>query len=504
MDPASWELGPLARMEDACRAGETPALPGGSRGVSALLRQLLGQCRRAWTFVIPREGGNPGTGRRVSDWIPAFAQHRLLSGDHRYNEASPCNPGACDASDEDGSARSGSAVDGSDHVGRALVKNIPMEAVRRSLEVTGRQSQRVRDLPAQLMMYYVIALGLFRSEEMREVLRLLLEGGRAMLGWAQIKPAGRPAITRARQRLGLDPLRHLYAQVVGPIATDQTQGAWYRKWRTVALDGTTLEVADSDENEKAFGRPYAQRGQSANPRVRVVGLVETGTHVLFAAEIAEYYTSEKALAQKVIDHLRPGMLCLADRLCPGYALWKQTQATGADLVWRIQEKVRLEVVDPLADGSHLCRMYLKWDGKRPVGEPVLVRSIDYELEGSAQRYRLVTTILDPEEAPAQELAELYWERWEFETALDEFKTHLRGARTPLRSQRPELVRQEVYGLLLAHFALRCVMHEAALRGGRDPDRISFLHTVRVIKRSLPRFAALPPSGVDAPVSDDPR
>lgn len=384
----------------------------------------------------------------------------------------------------------------------ALVKNIPIEEVHRSLEVTGRQSQRQRDLPAHLMMYYVVALGLFRSEETREVLRLLLEGGRAMLGWEAIEPAGRPAISRARQRLGSEPVRHLYQQIVRPIATEQTKGAWYRKWRTVALDGTTLEVPDTDENEQAFGRPYSERGQSATPRVRVVGLVETGTHVLFAAEVSGYYTGEKTLAKSVISHLKPGMLCLADRLYPGYELWKQTQATGAELVWRIREVVRLEKTAALEDGSYLARMYLKWEGDRPFGEGIPVRVIDYRVGKAPELYRLVTSILDPAEAPAQELAELYRERWEFETALDEFKTHLRGARTTLRSQRPELIRQEVYGLLLAHFALRSVMHEAALRGGRDPDRVSFTHTVRVVRRSLPRFAALPPSDVDAAIPDD--
>jgi hypothetical protein len=385
----------------------------------------------------------------------------------------------------------------------ALISHIPMEAVRRSLEVTGRQSQRERDLPAHLMMYYVIALGLFRSEETREVLRLLLEGGRVMLGWEQFRPAGRPAITRARKRLGTAPVQHLYEEVVRPIATPETQGAWYRQWRTVALDGTTLEVADSEANDQEFGRPYAQRGVSAAPRVRVVGLVETGTHVLFAAEIGAYTTSEKALAAKVIERLEPGMLCLADRLFPGYELWKQSRKTGAELAWRIKENVRLDAVEYFADGSYLSHLYASWDGKRHYGEPIPVRVIDYEVEGHRDRFRLVTSLLDPEQAPAQELAMLYRERWEFETVLDEFKTHLRGARTALRSQRPELVQQEVYGLLLAHFALRTVMHDAALRGGRDPDQISFIHTVRVIKRSLPRFAALPPSGPHATVSSDP-
>jgi len=385
----------------------------------------------------------------------------------------------------------------------ALMSHIPMEAVRRSLEVTGRQSQRERDLPAHLMMYYVIALGLFRSEETREVLRLLLEGGRVMLGWDQLRPAGRPAITRARKRLGTAPLQHLYEAVVRPIALPETLGAWYRQWRTVALDGTTLEVADSEANDQEFGRPYAQRGVSAAPRVRVVGLVETGTHVLFAAEIGAYTTSEKALAAKVIERLEPGMLCLADRLFPGYELWKQSRETGAELAWRIKENVRLDAVEYFADGSYLSHLYASWDGKRHYGEPIPVRVIDYEVEGHRDRFRLVTSLLDPEQAPAQELAMLYRERWEFETVLDEFKTHLRGARTALRSQRPELVQQEVYGLLLAHFALRTVMHDAALHGSRDPDQVSFIHTVRVVKRSLPRFAALPPSGPHAAVSSDP-
>jgi hypothetical protein len=386
----------------------------------------------------------------------------------------------------------------------ALVKSIPMDSVRQSLAVTKRASQRERALPAHLMMYLTIALPLFRAEETQEVLRLLLEGGREVLGWEQIKLAGRPAITQARKRLGEEPFRHLYEAVVRPIATKQTQGSWYRGWRTVALDGTTMEVADSEANAQVFGRPTSQRGPGAAPLLRVVGLVETGTHVLFAAEIGDYRTSEKALAQRLIPHLKPGMLCLADRLYPGFELWKKVQSTGADLVWRIRKVVRLEQVQHLRDGSHLCRMYLKWEKDRPVGEGLPVRMIEYEVPGSVETFRLVTSILDPESAPAEELAALYRERWEFETALDEFKTHLRGARTVLRSQRPDLVRQEVYGLLLAHFALRSVIHDAALKGGIDPDRISFIKTVRVVRRTLPRFAAFPPSGtiVEGVVSED--
>ncbi len=380
----------------------------------------------------------------------------------------------------------------------ALVRSVPLDQVRRSLAQTGRESKRTRELPAHVMMYYVMALALFRSEETREVLRLLLEGARQVLGWViPREPAGRSAISQARSRLGEAPLKHLYHAVVQPIATQQTQGAWYREWRTVALDGSTMEVPDTEANREAFGVPYSSRGESAAPLVRIVGLVETGTHALFGATISDYYTGEVTAAREVIQHLEAGMLCLADRYFPGYELWNEAASTGAELVWRIREKVRLPVEERLEDGSYLSRMYRRWQRGKPQGDGIPVRVIDYQITGAAERYRLVTTILDPRAAPAEELARLYHERWEFETALDEFKTHLRGARTVLRSQTPELIRQEVFGLLLAHFALREVMHDAALRGGRDPDRISFVHTVRVVRRSLPRFAALPPSGVEA-------
>jgi hypothetical protein len=381
----------------------------------------------------------------------------------------------------------------------ALMKSIPMERVRESLVRHGRQSRRIRDLPAEMMMYYVVALGLFRGEETREVLRILLHGAKEILnrhGAPAAEPAGRAGISRARTRLGEAPVRDLYASVARPIATKNTVGAWYRDWLTVALDGTTLETPDTDANAEAFGRPASTQGLSACPRLRVVGLVETGTHVLFGGAIGDYSTGEVTLARQVVEHLRPGMLCLADRYFPGYDLWNQATGTGAELVWRIRTNARLPREKELTDGSYLSHMYKRWNREKPQGEGIPVRVIEYQVTGSEEVYRVVTSILDPEQAPAEELAALYHERWEFETALDEFKTHLRGSRTVLRSQTPELVRQEVYGLLLAHFSLRSVMHDAALAGGRDPDRVSFIHTVRVVRRNLPRFAALPPSGLD--------
>jgi hypothetical protein len=380
-----------------------------------------------------------------------------------------------------------------------LTTRIPMDQVRAILKETRRESQRERALPAHVMMYYVIALGLYRPHDTCEVLRVLQEGLKAIRrGTDKIKAAGKAAISQARSRLGSEPLKRLYQTVVKPVATPETQGAFYRNWRVVALDGFTLEVPDTEANRSVFARPESPSGgESAYPRLRGVGLVEVGTHVVFGAALGSYGTGEITLAREVVPHLRRGMLCLADRYFPGYRLWKETISTGAELVWRVRENVRLPVEEQLPDGSYLSRFYEKWYKGKPRGEGIPVRVIEYEVLGKEERIRLVTSILDWKAAPAAELAALYHERWEFETTLDEFKTHLRGARTVLRSQTPELVYQEVYGILLAHFALRGLMHEAALRGGRDPDRVSFMHTVNVVRRTLPRFAAFSPSAVEA-------
>lgn len=382
-----------------------------------------------------------------------------------------------------------------------LTSRFPVNDIKQVLKDTGRQSRRVRDLPAHVMIYYVIALALYRAEPLREVLRLLLEGLRAILGFqVKVVAAGKSGISQARSRLGEEPVKRLYEQFAKPIATPDTQGAFYRGWHVVALDGFSLEVADTEENRRGFGLPGSPTAtESVWPLIRGVGLVEVGTHVIFGSVLDAYSTGEVTLAKQVVPHLRPGMLCLADRYFPGYKLWKQAVETGADLVWRVRQVIYFEEEERLPDGSFLSRFYPGRQKGKPGREGIRVRVIDYQVLGPERKeesIRIISSILDWKEAPAEELAQLYHERWEFETALDEFKTHLRGARTVLRSQTPELVRQECYGLLLAHFALRGLMHEAAQRGGRDPDRISFVHTLRIVRRTLPRFAAIPPSGVE--------
>jgi hypothetical protein len=378
-----------------------------------------------------------------------------------------------------------------------IAKFFPLEKVREVLEKTNRASMRERDLPAHVVVYYVIALALYMRSSYREVLRCLLEGVQWLLDPSSaVKVAGKSGISQARSRLGADPVKALYESVVTPIAERHTRGAWYRGWRLMSLDGSTLDVADTAENEEAYGRPGASRGSSAFPKLRFVGLLENGTHVLWGARMADYATDELRLAQEVVPALGPGMLCLADRFFPSYQLWQTAAKTGADLLWRTRQNARLDVDRRLADGSYLSRLYASTSDRRNQRQAIVVRAIDYRLQDvpeSEPVYRLITTILDPKQAPAPELAALYHERGEIETALDELKTHLRGAQIVLRSKTPELVEQEFYGLLMAHFAIRGLMHEAALRADEDPDRLSFLHAVRVVQRRLPRFAALPPA-----------
>src|SRR3712207_6223104 len=334
----------------------------------------------------------------------------------------------------------------SDHISLGVIaRAFPPGRVRRILAETGRASERERDLPAHVMVYYAIALALYMGSGTREVLRCLLEGLRRLWGAEAVRVAGRSGISQARARLGEAPLRRLYEQVVRPVATPATPGAWYRRWRLVSLDGSGLDVAGTEENFAAFGRPEASRGASAFPQLRFVALVENGTHVLFGARPGRFADGETTLAHAALPALQPGMLCLADRQFFGHALWQEAAATGADLLWRVKRNLRLPRETVLADGSYLTTIYPTEKDRRHRAGGVRVRVVEYRLEGVADAeplYRLVTTLPDPAAAPAAELAALYHERWEIEGALAELKTHLRGARVVLSSRTPELGRQE--------------------------------------------------------------
>ena len=378
-----------------------------------------------------------------------------------------------------------------------ITKTFPDSVIGSVLARTGKASVRQRDLPAQVVVYYVIALALYMQSSYREVLRCLLEG----VQWlrdpsAGVRVAGKSGISQARTRLSWEPVQQLHDELVKPIAVRSTRGAWYRTWRLVSVDGSTFDVADEKVNEDAFSRPGASRGASAYPQIRFVSLVENGTHVLFGSRMGGYQTGEITLAKAVLASLNKGMLCMADRNFFGFELWKLARGTGADLLWRMKKNMRMACEKPLPDGSYLSHVYPSERDWRHQTNGIALRVIDYRLEGidgAEPIYRLATTILDPDKAPAEELAALYHERWEIETAFDELKTHLRGANIVLRSKTPDLVRQEFYGLMMAHFAIRGLMHEAALKADQDPDRLSFLHAVRVIRRKLNVYGAIPPS-----------
>jgi len=382
-----------------------------------------------------------------------------------------------------------------------LAKTFPMTTIEPILRNTGRTGVRHRDLPPHVVVYYVIALALYMQSSYREVLRCLLEGIQWLLDPGEtIKVAGKSGISQARTRLGWKPIQKLHDEIVKPIAVESTKGAWYQGWRLVSLDGSTMDIADQRENEEVYGRPAASRGDSAFPQVRFVCLVENGTHVLFGTRMGQFATGEITLTKEVLPFLGKGMLCLADRNFFGFELWNQACATGADLIWRVKKNLRLPCETRLPDGSYLSRVYASPKDQRHARDGVIVRVIEYTLEGvpgAEPIYRLLTTILDQEAAPAVELAALYHERWEIETALDELKTHLRGSRIVLRSKTPDLVKQEFYGLIMAHFAVRGLMHEAALKADEDPDRLSFLHAVRVVRRKIARFASISPSGQES-------
>jgi len=270
-----------------------------------------------------------------------------------------------------------------DHISLGVIaRTFPVKRVRAVLTATKKTSVRERDLPAHVVIYYVIALALYMQSSYREVLRCLLEGVQWLLEPSvRIRVAGNSGISQARTRLGWEPLRQLHDEIVKPIAVQATKGAWYRGWRLVSLDGSTLDVADERSNDEAFGRPGASRGASAYPQIRFVSLAEIGTHVLFGTQMAGCTTSEIALSRTVLPHLKRAMLCLADRNFFGFQMWMQATATGADLLWRVKKNMRLVSEKRMPDGSYLSRIFASERDWRHKTNGVRVRVIDYRLDG---------------------------------------------------------------------------------------------------------------------------
>ena len=381
-----------------------------------------------------------------------------------------------------------------------LTRVFPPVLVDEVIAEVGRTEQRHRSLPARVMAYFSIAMALYSEGSYEDVLGRLTDGLSWASGWAECySPPSKSAIFQARARLGSEPLAALFARVARPIGAETTPGVWLAGRRLVAVDGTCLDVADTPVNAEFFGRPGVNKGeQAAFPQARIVALAECGTHAVFAAQVGAYTQSEATLTQSLLDKLEPSMLVLADRGFFSYALWRKAAQTGADLLWRVrtdQAGPKPTHVRDLEDGSWLAHLRRSTPAAARREEPMPVRVIDYTVDDGRENptsYRLITTLLDPAEVTAVDLAAAYTQRWEIELALDELKTHQRGPRTVLRSKSPDLVLQEIWGHLCCHYAIRSLMVEAAEHSGHDPDRVSFVAALRITRQTLAQPGAFPP------------
>ena len=389
-----------------------------------------------------------------------------------------------------------------------LTRIFHRDLVDEVLAATGRVEQRSRLLPARVVVYYMLALCLFFEDSYEEVMRKLVNGLRFLGTWRDdwhVPTDG--AISQARKRLGEQPVKVLFEQVAQPLAVPGTRGAWFHGWRVMAVDGVIIDVPDTTKNRAEFGKiRHHKGGESPFPQVRVVGLGESGTHAIIAAAFDSWRVQERELFNRILDYLEPGMLVLADRGFYSYDLWTTVRNTGVELVWRVKDDINLPALEWLPDGSYRAELIpaeltadLKKGLRQSIPDEVRipVRVVEYMVtnrnEGERETIRLVTSIADHGLAPAIELAALYHDRWEFELTLDEIETHQMPWSRVLRSKTPDLVRQEIWALLLAHYAVRHLMHEAADDLGEDPDRISFIRTLRVIRRQVTNQAGFSPS-----------
>jgi DDE family transposase/transposase IS4-like protein len=400
-------------------------------------------------------------------------------------------------------AVAGPAGAGSRPLLEALEAALPDATVEEVIERTGTREQRRRRLPTHLVVTLVVAMGLWAAEAVRHVLATVVGGWdetrarrAAALGPAAGAAGARgrlpstAAIVRARRRAGVRLFRELFHAVAGPLAAPATPGAFLGGLRLLAVDGTTLDVADTPANARAFGRPTTHRGRGAFPQLRLVALIETGTHALCDVVVRPFRGGEAPAARHLLRSVGPGMLLLWDRGFYGYEFIRGVLGRGAAFLGRTKAKVVLPPETVLPDGSYLSTIYPSPTARRRRADGIVVRVVEYALDTPAgpgrDRYRLVTSLLDHGAFPADTLAATYHERWEVETALAEVKVHQWAHPRPLRSQRPREVVQEAYGLLLAHLAVRTLMYQAALRDGVDPDRLSFTGALRVLRRAIPR------------------
>lgn len=384
-----------------------------------------------------------------------------------------------------------------DHLGSGvLAEVVPMPLVREVVARHGKQTLRNRKLPREMLVYYVIAMALFSNINIRSVLQALLESLSGLFPSLCRWAACESAISQGRTRLGEHVIRELAERVCRPAAEADSRGAWYGSFRLMAIDGSSFTLPDEREIVKEF--PKHSNGKDyPNPQLRFVALVEIGTRCMCAVAQGTDKDSEKSLAEKVLARLMPDMLLLGDRYYMGYDLFTKTSATGAQVLFRAKANLGLKPLEYLPDGSYLAKIYRDRKDRRQDGG-LGVRVIEYRVNENGkprgESCRLVTSILDWQKAPAEELAMLYCRRWGIDTAFDELKSHLKLPGHTLRSKRPDLVRQEFWGFVIAHYVVRFIMHRAARANDIDPDDLSFQQTVNILRRKAASAVLSPPRG----------
>ncbi|KOP26325.1 transposase [Hapalosiphon sp. MRB220] len=388
----------------------------------------------------------------------------------------------------------------SDDLLKAIETAIPATAIEQAITTSKANEERNRSLPAHLVVCLVVAMSLWSRDSMRDVLKNLVDG--LCVAWVKVGKYWRvpckSAITQARQRLGSRVMSQLFHQLVKPMATAETLGAFLNGLRIVVIDGSCFDVPDSEENALVFGRPSSRPGtMAAFPKVRLVILVEAGTHIIFDALMCPYRMGERVRALKLLRSVQSGMLLMWDRGLHSYEMVHKTVSKGCDYLGRIPANVKFLAEKPLEDGSYLSWINPSGKLRKKGCQPIMVRVIEYTIEHPLNpteqlTYRLITSLLDIEKFPAELLAKEYHQRWEVENTLDELKIHLLGRKTHIRSQKPREVVQEVYGWLLGHWSVRMLMFQAATTAGVPPLRLSFTGTLRVIRRAIPKFQDLQP------------
>jgi hypothetical protein len=379
----------------------------------------------------------------------------------------------------------------------AIERAVPLSIIEAILAAAGAQAQRERKLNMVVTVLLTIAINLYSHLSIGEVMRKIARGLRYVWPDPDYQVAGDSAISYRRYQLGARPVVTLFHQVCCPIATLGTPGAFLFGLRLMAIDGSTEDVPDTPENAAVFGRHRSHRGDSAFPQIEAVYLVECGTHALVDAGFWPCHTSERVGGLRMLRSVKAGMLVMWDRGFHAYDMIQGVRQRQAHVLARLPSSVKPKLVRRLPDGSYLAYLCPTDYRRRKGGEQLLVRIIEYTItdpavEGYGQRHRLVTTLLDHQACPALELACAYHERWEIELVIDEIDTHQRLAGRPLRSLKPVGVIQELYALLIAHYVVRYLMHEAALQATLDPDRLSFTHALNVIQDAIPEFQMTEP------------